>query len=85
MSGGPGEDKIKTRGGPPRNGAMLEITELAKVYPGGLRALHGVSLAVEEPVVVTIIGSSGAGKSTLIRCVNRLVEPTSGRVVLNAD
>jgi phosphonate transport system ATP-binding protein len=62
---------------------MLEITELVKVYPGGLRALHGVSLAVEEPVVVTIIGSSGAGKSTLLRCVNRLVEPTSGKVVLN--
>jgi phosphonate transport system ATP-binding protein len=62
---------------------MLEITDLVKVYPGGLRALHGVSLTVDEPVVVAIIGSSGAGKSTLIRCVNRLVEPTSGAVVLN--
>ena len=62
---------------------MLEITDLVKVYPGGIRALHGVSLAVDEPVVVAIIGSSGAGKSTLIRCVNRLVEPTSGAVVLN--
>jgi phosphonate transport system ATP-binding protein len=62
---------------------MLQITDLVKVYPGGIRALHGVSLAVDEPVVVAIIGSSGAGKSTLIRCVNRLVEPTSGAVVLN--
>ena len=62
---------------------MLEITDLVKVYPGGIRALDGVSLAVDEPVVVAIIGSSGAGKSTLIRCVNRLVEPTSGAVVLN--
>ncbi len=62
---------------------MLEITGLTKVYPGGLRALHGVDLTVDEPVVVAVIGSSGAGKSTLIRCVNRLVEPTSGKVVLN--
>jgi phosphonate transport system ATP-binding protein len=62
---------------------MLEISELVKTYPNGLKALHGVSLTVDRPMVVAIIGSSGAGKSTLIRCVNRLVEPTSGRVVLN--
>jgi phosphonate transport system ATP-binding protein len=62
---------------------MLSITDLAKVYPTGTRALNGVDLTVNEPQVVAIIGSSGAGKSTLIRCVNRLVEPTGGRVVLN--
>ncbi|MFQ6023738.1 MAG: phosphonate ABC transporter ATP-binding protein [Acidiferrobacterales bacterium] len=61
---------------------MLFITDLAKVYPTGTHALNGVTLTIEEPQVVAIIGSSGAGKSTLIRCVNRLVEPTSGRVVL---
>ena len=62
---------------------MLTITDLTKQYPTGLRALHGVSLTVDEPHVVAIIGPSGAGKSTLIRCVNRLVEPTSGSIVLN--
>ncbi len=62
---------------------MLEISDLAKTYPNGLRALHGISLTVERPVVVAVIGSSGAGKSTLIRCINRLVEPSSGKVVLN--
>ncbi len=62
---------------------MLSITELAKQYATGTRALESVTLRIEEPQVVAIIGSSGAGKSTLIRCVNRLVEPTSGRVVLN--
>ena len=62
---------------------MLTITDLAKVYPTGTRALSGVNLEVEEPQVVAIIGSSCAGKSTLIRCINRLVEPTSGRVLLN--
>jgi phosphonate transport system ATP-binding protein len=62
---------------------MLSITDLIKVYPTGTRALNGVTLKIDQPQVVTIIGSSGAGKSTLIRCINRLVEPTSGRVVLN--
>jgi phosphonate transport system ATP-binding protein len=62
---------------------MLTITDLVKVYPTGTRALNGVSLTVDGPQVVTIIGPSGAGKSTLIRCINRLVEPSSGRVVLD--
>ena len=62
---------------------MLAITDLVKVYPTGAKALRGVSLSVEEPRVVAIIGSSGAGKSTLIRCINRLVEPTSGKIVLD--
>ena len=62
---------------------MLTITDLFKRYPTGQRALNGVSLTVALPQVVAIIGPSGAGKSTLIRCVNRLVEPTSGSVVLD--
>jgi phosphonate transport system ATP-binding protein len=62
---------------------VLEISELAKSYPTGTKALTSVSLRVDKPQVVAVIGSSGAGKSTLIRCINRLVEPTSGRVVLN--
>ena len=62
---------------------MLSISDLAKQYPTGTRALESVTLSIDEPQIVAIIGSSGAGKSTLIRCVNRLVEPTSGRVVLN--
>lgn len=62
---------------------MLKITDLVKDYPTGLRALRGVSLSVDEPQVVAIIGPSGAGKSTLIRCVNRLVEPTSGSIMLD--
>ncbi|MFM8509375.1 MAG: ATP-binding cassette domain-containing protein, partial [Betaproteobacteria bacterium] len=64
---------------------MLAIEGLGKVYPGGTRALDGVSFQVERPEVVAIIGSSGAGKSTLIRCINRLVEPTSGSVRLRGE
>ncbi|TSA11951.1 MAG: phosphonate ABC transporter ATP-binding protein [Betaproteobacteria bacterium] len=63
---------------------MLAIDSLTKVYPGGTRALDGVSFAIRRPEVIAVIGSSGAGKSTLIRCINRLVEPTSGSILLGA-
>ena len=62
---------------------MFTIKGLSKRYPGGVTALEEINLAISEPQVVMIIGSSGAGKSTLIRCINRLIEPTTGSVVLN--
>ncbi len=62
---------------------MLTITDLNKVYPTGAKALSNVSFTVDQPQVIAIIGPSGAGKSTLIRCINRLVEPTSGRILLD--
>ncbi|MFN4284012.1 MAG: phosphonate ABC transporter ATP-binding protein [Alphaproteobacteria bacterium] len=61
---------------------MLRLDELTKRYPTGDLALRGVSLTVPDGQVVALIGPSGAGKSTLIRCINRLVEPTGGRVLL---
>ena len=62
---------------------MIGITDLVKQYPTGIRARRGIGLRITEPQVVAVIGSSGAGKSTLIRCINRLVEPTSGSVKLD--
>jgi phosphonate transport system ATP-binding protein len=64
---------------------MLEIQALVKRYPTGDHALRGVDLTVPDGQVMALIGPSGAGKSTLIRCVNRLVEPTSGRVLLDGE
>ncbi len=62
---------------------MLRLENLYKRYPTGDEALKTVNLEVPDGQVMALIGPSGAGKSTLIRCVNRLVEPTSGSVRLN--
>ena len=61
---------------------MLRLEKLTKTYRTGDQALKAVDLDVPKGQVVALIGPSGAGKSTLIRCVNRLVEPTSGKAWL---
>lgn len=61
---------------------MLKLEGLVKQYRTGDRALKGVTIDVPEGQVMALIGPSGAGKSTLIRCVNRLVEPTEGKIFL---
>jgi phosphonate transport system ATP-binding protein len=62
---------------------MLRIRGLTKRYRTGDLALKGFDLDVPDGEVMALIGPSGAGKSTVIRCINRLVEPTAGRVTLN--
>ena len=62
---------------------MLRTEDLTKRYRTGDLALKGVTLEIPDGQVMALIGPSGAGKSTLIRCVNRLVEPSSGSVRLN--
>ena len=61
---------------------MLRIENLEKFYATGDHALKSVHLEVPRGQVMALIGPSGAGKSTLIRCVNRLVEPSSGQIFL---
>ncbi|MFC5135563.1 MULTISPECIES: phosphonate ABC transporter ATP-binding protein [Haloferacaceae] len=62
---------------------MLETENLGKTYPTGDEALRDVSVTIDGREVVAMIGPSGAGKSTFVRCINRLVEPTTGRVLLD--
>jgi len=71
--------------GVPAATPLLAVEGLDKVYPTGQRALVGVNVTIDRPQVVAIIGSSGAGKSTFIRCINRLVEPTAGRILLHGQ
>jgi phosphonate transport system ATP-binding protein len=62
---------------------ILRVEKLTKIYPNGVRALNDVSFDAPKGQFVAVIGLSGSGKSTLLRCINRLVEPTAGRVIFD--
>jgi phosphonate transport system ATP-binding protein len=61
--------------------AFLEIKDLKKIYPTGEEALKGITFNINTNEFISVIGPSGGGKSTLLRCINRLIEPTSGSIV----
>ncbi len=58
---------------------LLDVTSLSVEF-GGLRALAGVSLAVEEGEIFSIVGPNGSGKSTLLNCLNGFYRPRQGRI-----
>jgi len=62
---------------------MLKVEHLTKIYEGGTLALDDVSFEVPDGQFLAVIGLSGSGKSTLLRCINRLIEPTDGRITWN--
>lgn len=59
---------------------MLRIQNLTKTYPSGTQALKNVSFDVNDGEFLVVIGLSGSGKSTLLRCINRLIDPTAGKI-----
>ena len=62
---------------------MIQFKDVVKTYPGGVTALRGVNLEIQQGEFVAIIGLSGAGKSTLLRSINQMHTITSGSLKVN--
>lgn len=67
----------------PARGATVEYRGVTKRYPGGTIALDGLSVEVPAGAICALVGPSGGGKTTALKTVNRLVEPTSGQVLID--
>ena len=64
---------------------MIEFEAVSKVYPTGAHAVDVFNLTIASHTVCALVGSSGSGKTTLLRMVNRMVEPSSGRVLIDGE
>jgi osmoprotectant transport system ATP-binding protein len=62
---------------------MIQLQDLAKRYPDGTAAVHDLSLEMSRGEVTMLVGPSGCGKTTTLKMINRLIEPTSGRIILD--
>jgi osmoprotectant transport system ATP-binding protein len=67
----------------PGNGARIELRGVGVTYPGGAVAVRDVELTIAAGEFTVLLGPSGSGKSTLLRTINRLIEPTSGTVLVD--
>ena len=64
---------------------MITLESVSKDYPGGANAVHDLSLEIGEGETCVLVGPSGCGKSTTLRMINRLIEPTRGRIVVDGE
>ncbi|MGY3678035.1 ABC transporter ATP-binding protein [Streptomyces sp. TE33382] len=64
---------------------MIRFEQVGKVYPDGTTAVDDLSFEVREGELVTLVGPSGCGKTTTMMMVNRLIEPTSGRILVDGE
>uniref|UniRef100_UPI0035ADDD31 ABC transporter ATP-binding protein n=1 Tax=Nocardioides luteus TaxID=1844 RepID=UPI0035ADDD31 len=65
--------------------AVIEFDGVTKRYPDGTVAVDDLSLKVETGQITVFVGPSGCGKTTALRMINRMIEPTSGRILINGD
>jgi phosphonate transport system ATP-binding protein len=64
---------------------MIKIENLTYTYKNNITGVKNINLHIEQGKLVTLIGLSGSGKSTLLRCINRLLEPSSGNVLIDGS
>ena len=62
---------------------MIEMHDVYKVYPNGVKALNGINVKINQGDFVYVVGPSGAGKSTFIKLMYREVSPTHGVILIN--
>jgi osmoprotectant transport system ATP-binding protein len=63
--------------------ALIQFNNVVKKYKDGVTALKGINLEIKAGELVTLIGPSGCGKTTTMKMINRLVEPTSGQILVD--
>ena len=64
---------------------LIQVQNLTKTFGGSVHALNGVSTDIKKGEVVCVIGPSGSGISTFLRCLNRLEDPTDGRIIFAGE
>ena len=62
---------------------MIRFEHVSKTYPDGTHAVRDLSLEVQEGETLILLGSSGCGKTTTLKMINRLIDPTAGRILVN--
>ncbi len=71
--------------GPARSAASITLEDVGKTYPDGTVAVGDFSLEVHAGELAVLIGPSGCGKSTILRMINRLIEPSAGRILIDGQ
>ena len=64
---------------------MINLLSVTKVYPGGTTAVGDLTLVVPTGQITVLVGPSGCGKTTTLRMINRMIEPTSGRIEIDGS